>query len=187
MTFDGNVKDAFIMHSLNEPIKFVRNHQNICVFDLSNEVSLLKTVKDNKHLYTTRQIARAKEARKFLHFSECSSIEDLKKITRMNIIEDCSVNQADAILAEDIHEKDVESIEEKFTRFKPKPVVHDITKMPKELHIKNTNVVLCVNTLFVNEMPFLSVTSNFIIVVKSFNLIGCHIFTICRQCDLFFV
>ena len=73
-------------------------------------------------------MARAKKARKFLHFSECSFIEDLKKTMRMNVIEDCSVNQVDAILAEDIHEKDVRSIEGEFTRFKPKPVVHDITK-----------------------------------------------------------
>jgi len=73
----------------------------------------------------------------------------------MSGIANCPITLDDIDITEQIFGPDVASLKGKTTRQKPAPVVADQASMPQELVAKHENVVLCMDALFVNKMPFL--------------------------------
>jgi hypothetical protein len=90
----------------------------------------------------------------------CPSDADLKKVIRLNMIKDCPVVEEDVVLAEKIFGKDVAVLKGKTTSTKPKPVIHDTIAISKALKMAQKEVTLCVDTFFVNKMPFLHTISD---------------------------
>ena len=182
VTFDSDIEDAFIVH-LNDKdkAKFERNDKNLYVYrpkpkkkvefagvgiDKDNnesrddkEYQLLDTVEDNEMLYSQRQLDKAKKARNLLHTLGCPTIRDLKNIITMNGIRDCDVTLEDIDTAEQIFGKDVASLKGKTVRQKVAPVVHNVVSIPPELMKIHHNIELCIDTLFVNGLPFLTTIS----------------------------
>jgi hypothetical protein len=56
--------------------------------------------------------------------------------------------------------KDVAIVKGKTTRKKPKLVIHNTIEVPKALKLAQKDVTLCIDTFFVNKMPFLHTISD---------------------------
>ena len=59
------------------------------------------------------------------------------------------------IVAEDVFGKDLSHLKGKTTRRTPKAIINDTMSIPQELGNRN-NVVLHVNVICINRMPFLA-------------------------------
>jgi hypothetical protein len=70
------------------------------------------------------------------------------------------VVQDNVKLAEEIFGRDIAILKGKTTRKKPKPVIHDTIPVPKALKSAQEEVTLCIDTFFVNRMPFLHTISD---------------------------
>ena len=177
ITFDSAVENAFEVHAPCGIVEFERGPENICCSKPGAHAgsSLMtkgshghmqgpkqpvkghfpQTVADNAQFYSQRQVSRAKAARDLLHATGCPSVADLKTVLKMSGIANCPITLDDVDIAEQIFGPDVASLKGKTTRQKPAPVVADQVSMPQELVAKHENVVLCMDALFVNKMPFL--------------------------------
>ena len=91
---------------------------------------MLNTVKENEQFYTSRQLAKAKMARKLYHNVGTPSLRDFKAIVRMNAISNCPITVEDINIAEKVYGPDIGSLKGKTTRIKPKPVVRDYIEIP---------------------------------------------------------
>ena len=91
-----------------------------------------------------------------MHTLACPTVGDLKKIIKSNTIQDCPVTTQDVDIAEQIYGPDVPSLKGKTTRGKPNPVVNDYVDIPPELMFRQHLVDLCMDTFFVNGIPFLA-------------------------------
>ena len=77
----------------------------------------------------------------------------------MNGIANCPITLNDVDITEQIHGPNVASLKGKTTRRKPAPVVSDQVNIPPELVERHENMVLCLDTIFVNQMPFMVTVS----------------------------
>ena len=75
---------------------------------------------------------------------------------RSNNIKDCPVISEDVRIAEDIFGPDVATLKGKSKRRKPEPVVEDIIEIPIELKLKNQNMTMGMDLMFINSVPFLT-------------------------------
>ena len=161
ITYDSSKEDAFIVETTKGKIKFIRNESNLYVMDPAEQpvYQLLETVEDNSRHYTARQLSRAKAARALYHALGTPTINDYKAIIRMNAIKNCPITMEDIDIAETVYGPDIGSIKGKTVRHKPAPVVKDFINIPKELITKHQDITLCIDIMFINEMPFLSTIS----------------------------
>ena len=166
ITYDSSKEDAFNIHLPNKTIKFTRTANGLYVYKPNDhvlgKVSLLNTTNENEQMYTRRQIARAKVARKLYHNVGTPSIRDFKAIIRMNAIQNCPVTSEDIEIAEQVFGKDIGSLKGKTVRSKPLPVIKDYVNIPKELMIRHENIELAMDMMFVNKIPFLTTISKHI-------------------------
>ena len=158
VTFDNKQEDAFHVHTGHGTVKFKRTLNNLYKLDPSTQTTfqLLETVEENRKFYTPRQFQRAKQARAIFQAIGTPSLEDFKKLIKVQGIDNCPVTIEDIQLAEDIFGKDIGALKGKTTRKKPAPVVRDIIDVPKELNLPHKNLEMAIDTIFVNGMPFLS-------------------------------
>ena len=172
ITFDSAVENAFKVHTPYGILKFKRGPENIYytqpseytgstprLHDATTKEPMKghfpQTVADNARFYSQRQISRAKAARDLLHATGCPSVTDLKNILKMNSIANCPITLDDVDITEKIYGPDVASLKGKTTRRKPAPVVNDQVQIPQELVDKHKDIVLCMDVIFVNQIPFL--------------------------------
>jgi hypothetical protein len=187
ITCDTDKDDAFIVHC-DPPVKFKRAKNGLYYYRPSEkfinwmknlnshtatttsktgvntdnsdlQVNCINTIEENKQLYTDRQITRAKKARDLYHAIGTPNAEDFKKIIRMNAIRNCPVTIDDILIAEKVFGPDIGTLKGKSTRQKPAPIVQEYVDIPKELILAQENVTLCIDTMFVNGLPFLTTVS----------------------------
>ena len=77
----------------------------------------------------------------------CPSVKDLKKIIKMNSVQDCPVTLEEIKLAEAIYGPDVPSLKGKVMRGSSSPVVEDIVEIPADLVFRKYLVDLCIDTI----------------------------------------
>jgi len=77
----------------------------------------------------------------------------------MNGIRNNPIMIEDINIAEKIFGPNIGSLKGKTTRMKPSPVIEDFIEIPSELIEKQRNVVLCIDVLKINGIPFLSSVS----------------------------
>ena len=178
--YDSDVEDAFIMElrdgnkRVTDTIKFSRNNSGLYTFkptagyvqqmrklrrqegQADDMVLAIASVAENKQGYTERELQRAKKARQLYHAVGTPTTRNFKFILRQNLIRNCPVTVEDVNIAEKIYGPDVGSLKGKTTRQKPKPVTRDIISIPKALVKNHSNIELCMDTMFVNNIRFLT-------------------------------
>src|SRR6056297_3221525 len=118
-------------------------------------VQLVETVRENKMGFTDRQLKLAKVVRNMVHSVGFPTYEDLKKIVRLNTIQNCPVTAEHVAVAEKVYGKDIASVKGKATRRKPPTVTIDTVDIPPELKLNQQLVDLCIDAFFVNRITFL--------------------------------
>ena len=83
-------------------------------------------------------------------------MQDLKTALATNAIADNPVKTSDVELTEKIFGPDLCSVKGKTTRRKPIPMVNDQIAIPSELYERRSDLELCIDIMFVNEMPFMT-------------------------------
>ena len=73
-----------------------------------------------------------------------------------NIIQDCPVTPADVDLAEKIFGVDMSTLKGKSTRPRAKPMRKDLIEIPKELIVKNQELELAMDTVYINTCAMLT-------------------------------
>ncbi len=170
VTFDNRKENAFIVHhnDSNKVTKFkpyngiymhfpkqeMSNLQE-CTTESTDVVSTIDTVANNRKHYTKRQYERAKEAYRLYHVLNGPSFGSLKKLFQTNAIKDNPFNQRDLEIAEDIFGKARSTIQGKSTRKTPTSVITDIVDIPDCIYEKHHEIELCIDTMFINGIPFL--------------------------------
>ena len=166
VTFDSWEENAFIVHVPQGPLKFSITEDNLYALnpDLgprkdelqATKYHFIQSVRDNKRFYTKRQLARAALARNLLHSLGHPTTRDLKAVLRINTIRNCPVTERDLEIMERVYGPDPATVKGKTTRRKPAPVVSDNIKIPRELVKAQQEVELCIDTMFINGMPYLT-------------------------------
>jgi hypothetical protein len=162
ITYNSNKEDAFTVYLPDKRIKFTKTDQGLYVFKpkirKTNRIGsqFVNTVDENKTFFTTRQVDKAKQAREHCHALGTPPIQDFKAILCMNLIANNPVTTEDIEIAEEIFGPDIGSLKSKTTRRKPVPVVKDYIKIPPELTIKQQDVTLCIDSMKVNGLSFLT-------------------------------
>jgi hypothetical protein len=83
-------------------------------------------------------------------------INDLKAIIQMNLIKNNPVTSEYIEIAKKIFGPDIPSLKGKTTGRKPVPVVKDYIDIPKELVSAKCSIMLCIDIMKVNGVPFLT-------------------------------
>jgi hypothetical protein len=178
VTYDSAKQSALIVHLPHKTVKFCRSAGKLYYykpdyntgnsdtgsnkkFGPSNHAkfTLVNTVEENKLAYTNRQFERAKKARELYHALGTPSISDFKAIIRMNAIKNNPITLEDIKIAENIFGPDVGSLKGKTTRTKPLPVISDYVEIPAELIAAQHQVTLCIDTMKINGLAFLTTIS----------------------------
>ncbi|MEN9849167.1 MAG: hypothetical protein RL368_1907, partial [Pseudomonadota bacterium] len=171
VTFNSKEENALKVHTPDRIVKFVRNENNLyakkltCLNEpdsedeINDETCLVETVKKNESFYTTRQIARAKEAKNFIHSLGYPSAADIRNMIKMNSVKNCPITIEDIELAEKIYGRDVGALKGKTTRTKPKPVISDTIAIPDELKDAQRSVDLCIDIMVINGLSFFTTIS----------------------------
>ena len=83
--------------------------------DQSGTFTFVETVRDNKTLFTKRQIKGAEKARRLYKCLSHPSMDDFKWALRTNCIKESPVTVNDAIIAEKIYGPDIAALKGKTT------------------------------------------------------------------------
>jgi hypothetical protein len=115
-----------------------------------------------------RQPKRADDARTLMHILAYPTAKDMKAVLKMNSIKDCPVTEQDFDLAVQIYGPDMASLKGKATRRKPSQVVEEVVSLPAELINAQRDVVLSIDTTFVNGMAFLTTISSQLVLLTEY-------------------
>jgi hypothetical protein len=162
ITYNSNKEDAFTVYLPNKRIKFTKPDQGLYIFKpkikKTNRIGspFVNTIDKNKIFFTTWQVDKAKQARELYHALGTPSIQDFKAILCMNLIATNLMTTEDIKIAEEIFGLDIGSLKGKTTKRKPVPVVNDYIEIPPELTVKQQDVTLCIDSMKVNGLSFLT-------------------------------
>jgi hypothetical protein len=164
ITYNSNKEKAFIVYLLDKKVKFTKTDQGLYVFKLKIKKSTLETqfvntVDENKDFFITCLFKKAKQARELSHALGTSPLQDFKAILRMDLIANNPVMTEDIEIAEEIFGPDIGSLKGKTTKKKPNLVVNDYIDIPQELISKQQTIVLCIDSIKVNILLFLTTIS----------------------------
>ncbi|CAJ1943965.1 unnamed protein product [Cylindrotheca closterium] len=116
----------------------------------------LQSVEKNKEGFTNKQVKRANVARSGYHMMGAPGAELFKLAIRGNFFKNCPITEEDVNISEKIYGPSVSTIKgkQKQKRPTPKAVVDDWIEMPKELLKHNSNLDLCIDIMFINNVAF---------------------------------
>jgi hypothetical protein len=165
VSYDSRKENAFVVELPHKSIKFTLVQPGLykyCPRKCNQPAvpgSFIQTVEENKKFYTEREVQRARKARELYHALGSPSLKDFKAIITMNGIGNNPVTIEDIGIAEKIFGADVGTLKGKTTRSKPIPVVNNYIKIPRELVRRQHDIVLCIDTMKINGMAFISTIS----------------------------
>ena len=160
--YDKNNK-KYIVTGKKGQIYFNRSPEGLYVMPLTKikkkGVTLVETVEDNKVGYSKRQIDRADVARKLYEMIGFPSIQDFKTIVQMNGIKNCPITIDDIKRCEAIYGPSVYALKGKSVRTRPKIVIKDYVEIPKEIKLRNQEIELCADIMYIQKVMFLVTVS----------------------------
>jgi hypothetical protein len=118
-------------------------------------VLAVTTVEANKSKYTNRDYSRALLARKIQVLVGRPELKDFLRYIDSHSLPNCPIHRQDAINAHAILGRDVGSLKGKITRQKLQAVLGALANnLPQEIMENYRNVILCIDIMFVNRIPF---------------------------------
>ena len=125
--------------------------------------SFLTLVSANKSLYTSRQLARADEAKKLYQHLGMPGYKKFFRALTENHIKDCPITIDDAKRALHIYGPDVSHLKGKTTRRRPEPIpITDLVPIPEDVLAAQKYVNLSMVYFFVQGIPVLhTISRNF--------------------------
>jgi hypothetical protein len=118
------------------------------------QVTFVTTVEKNKSRFTTRDYARATLARKTQVLVGRPELDDFMSYLDQNMIPNVPIDRYDAIAADKIFGRDVNSIKGKTTRRGTEHVHARLAGIPVGVMAKYRNVTLCIDNMSVNKVGF---------------------------------
>jgi hypothetical protein len=115
--------------------------------------------KQKQGIFHQLLIQKSKKAKKLFHAPDISSTADFKAILPINLILYNPIIIEDIELAEQIFKLDTRTLKGKTTCKTPKPVANNFIVIPHELTTKQHNIVLCIDSIKVNGVHFLTTIS----------------------------
>ena len=161
ITMDTAIDNAFLVHTPQGIRRFARDANNLYTYQPAPQVKQthVQTLEENLKFHTPREISRAKAAKRLIEALGSPSVRDLKSLILMNAIANCPINTKDIDIAEKIFGPDLGTLKGKTTRKKALPLVTDQIELPRALYSQLDNIRLCMDVMFVNELPFLTTIS----------------------------
>jgi hypothetical protein len=123
------------------------------------------TVHDNYDNFSHKQIEGAQAARRLMRMIATPSTPDFNALVRLNMIPDCPITTENIKHADTLFGPDLATIRCKTVWRKPTRVVTDYVDILRALVDINKQVILAVDVMFVNSVPFL------VSVLRTINLI----------------
>ena len=172
ITFDSDENNEFIVHKPDGSTRnFKESSRGLYYHDTSTMVTgiaeagtvLITTVADNASNYTPADYSRALLARKTQQIIGRPSVRDYIRYVENNLIPNCPVTRRDIIAAEHILGPDVGSLKGKTTRRRPLGVgLYNHTPIPSGIVEQYHDVIIAVDVLYVNKLPFIATISRYI-------------------------
>jgi hypothetical protein len=170
ITYDSAKELALIVHLPNKQGRFKRSfgkpYSYKPNYDIGKEhegsrtdFGLINMVSENQAAFTDCQFQRAKKARELYHALGTPSMADFKAIICMNAIKNNPGSLDDINTAEKIFGTDIGQLKGKTTCVKPIPAVSDYIEVPQEILHEQQHVTLCIDTMKINGIPFLTTVS----------------------------
>ncbi len=119
----------------------------------------INTVHQNFEGYTKKQVQQAARACCLMGMVTFPSERDFQAMICLNMLKDCPVTNNDICNTHNIYGPDLASIRGKTVWQKPKRVVTDYVKIPKQFLSIHGHVTLFADVMFVNSIPFLVLAS----------------------------
>ena len=172
ITFDSDMTNEFIMHNPDGSTRnFKESSRSLYYHDTSTDVAgvaetgtaLVTTVADNASNYTHADYSRALLARKTQLIIGRPSTRNYIRYVENNLIPNCPITRRDIITAEHIFGPDVGALKGKTTRRRPRGVgLYNHIPIPSTVVEQYHDVILAVDILYVNKLPFIATISRHI-------------------------
>ena len=166
VTYDSD-DEYFVVHwqKFGLPDIIFREHESGLHYydprDQSN-FTFVETVKENKMLFTKRQIRGAEQARRLYKCLSHPSITDFNWVLHSNGIKHCPVSLKDAETAEKVWGPNIATLKGKTTCKAAGAVeMEDLIPIPPELMAMDTDIILAIDICFVNGIPFFVIELQF--------------------------
>ena len=169
VTFDSATSNSFCVHKPDGKTKlFSRTALGLYAFDTAQPSSTseqvnngqpatvaIQTVAEQKSRYTRRDVRNAERARELQDMLGRPTSRSLIQMIKMNSLPNCPVTVDDVIAADDIFGPNLGSLKGKTTRLKPLPVKVNLSPIPSLILDRYCLVILAINVMKVNKIPFL--------------------------------
>ena len=172
ITFDSDESNEFIVHKPDGTTRnFKESSRGLYYHDTSITVTeeartgsvLVTTVADNASNYTHTDYSRALLARKTQQIIGRPSVRDYIRYVENNLIPNCPITRRDILTAEHIFGPDVGSLKGKTPRRQPRGVgLYNHTQIPPGVVDQYRDVIIAVDVLYVNKLPFIATISRYI-------------------------
>ena len=172
ITFDSNENNEFIVHKPDGSTRnFKESNCGLYYHDTSTVVTgvseartvLITTVAGNASNYTPADYSRALLARKTQQIIGRPSMRDYIRYVENNLIPNCPVTRRDIVAAEHILGPDVGSLKGKTARRRPIGVgLYNHAPIPAGIVEQYHDVIIAVDVLYVNKLPFIATISRYI-------------------------
>ena len=172
ITFDSDENNEFIVHKPDGSTRnFKESSCGLYYHDTSTVVTgvaeagtvLITTVADSASNYTPAYYSRALLARKTQQIIGRPSMRDYIRYVENNLIPNCPVTRRDIVAAEHILRPDVGSLKGKTTRRRPIGVgLYNHTPIPSGIVEQYHDVIIAVDVLYINKLPFIATISRYI-------------------------
>ena len=165
VTYDsGGVSlDCFVVHK-SDTMKCYFHESKEVLFYLDsqldlNTVAFITTVEDMESLYSNRDIHNAKAARKLQCIIGQPNSWYFQHLIQNNLLPGCNLTANDVKIVDHIYGHDLGSIKGKTVQSSSEQVKIPTSSISPELMAKYQCVILTVDVMFVNKIPFFITTS----------------------------
>ena len=116
----------------------------------------VQSVMKNKEGFTKRQVEQANKARSGYHMAGAPDLKAFKMAIRAGLFKNCPIEESDVMVAQKIYGPSASVLKGKTKRPTPEPVINDWIEIPEELVMHNTDLDLCVDLAFINNVVALT-------------------------------